>query len=48
MFGNYYDSHTVFLVDFGLTTKYRLEVSKPRKMYEGVVGTARYCSIAVH
>lgn len=48
LFGNKYDSHTIYLIDFGLTTSYRKTGSKARKMFQSLVGTARYCPISSH
>ena len=48
LLGNQQNPHKIFLVDLGLATTYKRKTSKPRKMYEGVVGTAKFCSIASH
>lgn len=48
LFGNKYDSHSVYLVDFGLTTSYKKNSTKARKVFNSIVGTARYCPLASH
>lgn len=48
LFGNRYDSHSVYLIDFGLTIAYKKSNTKPRKAYQSIVGTARYCPLASH
>lgn len=48
LFGNKYDSHSIYLIDFGLTTNYRKKCTKPRKILQSLVGTARYCPLASH
>lgn len=46
--GNKSDAHSVYLIDFGLATNYRKNVTKPRRVMQNVIGTAKYCSIASH
>lgn len=48
MLGDQQNPHQVYLVDLGLATTFRKKVSKPRKMYDGLVGTAKFCSLASH
>ena len=35
-------------MDLGLATPYKKNVHRPKKMYDGVIGTAKFCSIASH
>lgn len=48
LFGNKYDSHSVYLIDFGLTTPFKKISTKPRRILQSLVGTARYCPLVSH
>lgn len=48
LLGNKYDSHSIYLIDFGLATVYKKRTIKVRKVLEGVVGTAKYCPLVSH
>lgn len=48
LLGNKYDSHSIYLIDFGLTTAYKKNSLKARKTMESIVGTAKYCPLASH
>ena len=48
LLGNKYDSHSIYLIDFGLATVYKKRANKVRKVFEGVVGTAKYCPLVSH
>ena len=46
--GNQNEPHRIFLIGFGLTTSYRRKAAKQRKIYDGLVGTAKFCPLASH
>ncbi len=48
LLGDQQNPHKIYLIDLGLATTFRKKASKPRKIYDGVVGTAKFCSIASH
>jgi serine/threonine protein kinase len=48
LLGNKYDAHSVYLIDFGLTSRYRREMSKQKKQFYGIIGTVKYCPITSH
>lgn len=48
LLGNQENPHKIYLVDLGLATEYKKNVSRPKKMYDGVIGTAKFCSLASH
>lgn len=48
LLGNQLHPHQIYLVDFGLVTKYRMKPSNIRNIYEGVIGTAKFCPLASH
>ena len=48
LLGNQLNPHKIYLVDFGLVSTYRKEVKKLRRMYDGIIGTAKYCPLASH
>ena len=48
LLGNKYDCHSVYLIDFGLTTSFKKNSSKARKAFHSLVGTARFCPISSH
>ena len=48
LLGDKLDSHSVYLIDFGLVTPFRSKATKRRKIYNGLVGTAKFCPIASH
>lgn len=48
LLGDQQNPHKIYLIDLGLATPFRKKASKPRKIYDGVVGTAKFCSIASH
>ncbi len=48
LLGNQLNPHKIYLVDFGLVSGYRKEVKKVRKMYDGIIGTAKSCPLASH
>jgi len=48
LLGNQLHPHQIYLVDFGLVSKYRKNAISIRNIYEGVIGTAKFCSIASH
>lgn len=48
LLGNKYDSHSIYLIDFGLTNSYKKNTEKARKIYQSIIGTAKYCPIASH
>ena len=48
LLGDKLDSHSVYLIDFGLVTPFRAKASKRRRLYKGLVGTAKFSSMAAH
>lgn len=38
----------IYLVDFGLTGSFRKASAKARNIYNGEIGTIRFCSVASH
>lgn len=48
LLGNKYDSHSIYLIDFGLANSYKKNNEKARKIYQSIIGTAKYCPIASH
>ena len=48
MLGNQLNPHKIYLVDFGLVSTFRKNPTKIRKVYDGVIGTAKFCPIASH
>lgn len=48
LIGNKYDSHSIYLIDFGLATTFKKSAVKARKVMEGAVGTVKFCSISSH
>jgi serine/threonine protein kinase len=46
--GNKYDSHSVYLIDFGLTCTYKKNCNRGRKVFNSIVGTVKYCPISSH
>jgi serine/threonine protein kinase len=48
LLGNQSNPHKIYLVDFGLVTSYRKSVKSIRKIYDGVIGTVKFCPIASH
>jgi serine/threonine protein kinase len=48
LLGNQLNPHKIYLVDFGLVSTYRKEPKKIRKIYDGLIGTAKYCPLASH
>ena len=48
LLGDKSDSHSVYLIDFGLVTPSRPKATKRRKIYNGLVGTAKFSAKASH
>ena len=48
LLGNKLKPHHIYLVDFGLVSQYRLMPTKIRKVYDGIIGTAKFCPLASH
>lgn len=48
LMGNLNNPHKVYLIDFGLSGPYKREATRARKMYNGEIGTIKYCSMASH
>ena len=46
--GDKLDSHSIYLIDFGLVTPFRHKATRRRKIYNGLVGTAKFSPIASH
>jgi len=48
LLGNKYNSHSIYLIDFGLAISFKPNSQKARKIYKSIVGTAKYCPLASH
>lgn len=48
LLGNSNEPHTIYLIDFGLTSSYKKKTTKQRKVYNGLIGTAKFCPISSH
>lgn len=48
LLGNQLNPHKIYLVDFGLVSTYRKDPRKVRKIYDGIIGTAKFCPLASH
>lgn len=46
--GDQDNPHKIYLIDLGLATQYKREKKRQRRHYDGLIGTAKFCSIASH
>jgi serine/threonine protein kinase len=48
LLGNQNNPHKLYVVDFGLSSTYKKSAQVARKLYQGEIGTIKFCPIASH
>lgn len=48
LMGNQNNPHKIYIVDFGLSSTFKKGSTVPRKVYNGEIGTIKYCPLASH
>lgn len=48
LLGNQTNPHSINLVDFGLATTYKAKSTKAKRIFNGLIGTAKFCPLASH